>query len=540
MPTRVLDLEAFANSDDIRLVIPDSQSVTDYVALSWCWGPPEKHSLQTTPNTLQERLNRIVFSSLSLTFQDAIRTTRGLGIRFLWIDSLCIIQQNTRDFAEQSSQMAKVYKNALCTIAALSASDGTEGCRVGTKCHADSHRGKPMTLDLPYGDKIVRILSKFRSWNYEYGIDDRSFCQNPLRDRAWALQERLLSTRSVIYSMHKLLWECKTIKGTVEIPWEAGIDYTPLKEEPMPLAADEDRSRTGPVFQRDRWYSIVEEYSMRNMTNESEKLPALSGVASQFQSDSNAGTYHAGLWSSHIPSALLWQSVPGRSNSRGPVPSIPVEWRAPSWSWVSVNGRITYECQRFQSEAGITPYPPPTYDYQITDTTCTTTPATSDAFGMVRPGAELTVRGRLLRCWPSVPKPWSFMDGNLAALSLQPGWMTCGALLLDPDTNSRHGELEERYARRIEALGRVYFLPVRNEPDFTVDDTPKRLGLDSEKSISGNGIIKVRLPTDLYMGLALVSEAEEVDCRRYRRVGLVRWFKVDGSAEEKRGLVTIV
>jgi len=126
IPTRLLDVAAFQNSDDIRLVMLDVKlSPTRYVALSHCWGPTTQLPITTTVSTLENRMQRIKFSHLSQTFQDAVKLVKQLGQHYLWIDSLCIIQDDKTDWAIEAAAMAAVYGNSIFTIFALSSQNST-------------------------------------------------------------------------------------------------------------------------------------------------------------------------------------------------------------------------------------------------------------------------------------------------------------------------------------------------------------------------------------------------------------------------------
>lgn len=125
---------------------------------------------------------------------------------------------------------------------------------------------------------------------------------------------------------------------------------------PLPLKVDqgEDLRPSGPAFQRNYWYGLIEDYSSRYLTKETDKLPALAGLALKFCEDQNPGKYLAGIWSSHLPSALLWKIMPHHSRPRDQYtdglaafhPRRPQQYRAPSWSWASIDGKVSYESQR--------------------------------------------------------------------------------------------------------------------------------------------------------------------------------------------------
>lgn len=144
MPTRLLDLGTRDEhlQKDLKLVDSNtitgaSQTLLSYATLSHCWGPPELsvRPLRTTQNTLKKHQEGFAFRDLPKTFQDAVQLARALSIRFLWIDSLCIIQDNEEDWANESSQMAAYYENSLLTISAMSARDSSQGFNLDIASH---------------------------------------------------------------------------------------------------------------------------------------------------------------------------------------------------------------------------------------------------------------------------------------------------------------------------------------------------------------------------------------------------------------------
>lgn len=201
VPTRLLDIAAFENSDDIRLVRLDLKlSSPRYVALSYCWGPTTQLPITTTTSTLENRMNRIKFGLLSQTFQDTIKLARQLGQRYLWIDSLCIIQDDKDDWAIEALAITAVYGNSIFTIFALSSQNSTGGCRVNA--HGTSPVKSSRYCDINTGAGRIRLFeSPPKEWHIEYGDDTykhgRYSTHNPLRTRAWTLQERELSVRGI-------------------------------------------------------------------------------------------------------------------------------------------------------------------------------------------------------------------------------------------------------------------------------------------------------------------------------------------------------
>lgn len=263
LPTRLLDLQAFQGSADVRLVsLALKHSEAEYITLSHCWGPPSKHPTTTSEDNLDQRMRRIAFDRLSQTCQDAIRITRNLDQRYLWIDSLCIIQDDEEDWAREAAVMAKIYGGSLCTFTALSSKDSTEGCHINTNIQSSLSR----YLDVDFGPRRVRFFEdEPKYWHSEYGDNPyrrEEYGSNPLRKRAL---------------------ECKENKGSTQFPWR---DMKPEDDlQPWPIRNDpsESLAPSGPVSLRDRWYELMEHYSDRSLTKERDRLPALSGLVSKFE-----------------------------------------------------------------------------------------------------------------------------------------------------------------------------------------------------------------------------------------------------------------
>ena len=218
MPVRLIDIGA--GNDAIRLEIYPQRE--KYIALSHLWSTiplPE-----TTISNFQQRCRNIPWMALSKTFQEAISLTRGLGIRYLWIDSLCIIQDSTSDWETEARNMSSIYTNSYLTIAATSAADSSEGL-LRPRCTnvQDSNNEEP---DFIHEYEIERKSQHdSSSQNYlifarlqlkyshecllamDYKVTHAKMA--PLLRRAWVLQERLLSPRIMHFCSDELVWECR-------------------------------------------------------------------------------------------------------------------------------------------------------------------------------------------------------------------------------------------------------------------------------------------------------------------------------------------
>lgn len=181
----------------IRLVT-DTRKITDrYVVLSHRWGEEGRkpHSFKTLTSNLQSFEGRIDFSELPQTFQDAVIVTRELGVRLLWIDSLCIIQDSERDWVAESAKMDKVFNSAYCTIAASRAGSTTEGFL--------GMREERTTVEITKPGSVSFYVSEMID-NFRGDIEE-----GKLNQRGWVLQERALSRRTIYFSERQIYWECR-------------------------------------------------------------------------------------------------------------------------------------------------------------------------------------------------------------------------------------------------------------------------------------------------------------------------------------------
>jgi hypothetical protein len=328
LPTRVIDVGQ--TSTDIPKLCWGAYRSGPYCALSHCWGVDRK-PLQTDDRTLLRRQIGIPLGTLPKTFQDAITITRSLSVQYLWIDSLCIIQDDTADWDRESAQMASIYENARLVIAASRASDSSRGCfssRVLSKISS-----RPFFVDQKTeGWSVAFYLrpEKQRLHMYYHPESKYNVRRNyrlPLLTRGWALQERILATRAVHFTSEELVWECR--KHTVCECMALNPITGRVQSEEMWKNAIQQSGH----HRFELWHRITKLYMSLSITYQSDCLPALSGLAKQMQAN-GVGEYAAGLWRANIFGDLLW--APGMNGSRVRAK----KWRAPSWSWASLNNGI--------------------------------------------------------------------------------------------------------------------------------------------------------------------------------------------------------
>lgn len=350
LPTRLLDVGESNSTSCIRLVQSSGLPLnTKYLTLSHCWGLKPVHKLTTL--SASSFYKGIELFKLSRTFQDAVFVTREFqllfGVQYLWIDSLCIIQDSVEDWQSESAVMGEVYQNAFCTIAATASSDGDGGLFF----ERDPVRRKPCPIS---------AFSRGRSRKYFYCLNPNNWEENvskaPLNGRSWVLQERLLSRRVLHFAADQLYWECAELEASENFPaklpeglGEKFKDWFQQRERPRENMQVR-KSEMGSAVSRNayaRWERIVHAYTSGKLTKVTDKLVALSGVAREWQNRAFVGpSYLAGLWRSDLVFGLLWDLAEPRSSEQQ---SSNEHYVAPSWSWASRTGAITWETDNWLS-----------------------------------------------------------------------------------------------------------------------------------------------------------------------------------------------
>ncbi|KAF2466903.1 HET-domain-containing protein [Lindgomyces ingoldianus] len=333
-PKRLLDVGRVTSP--IRL-IDTSGKPFQYATLSHCWGSGPV--LTATKSNWQKLASHIPFERLPPLFQDAVIITRQLGLRYIWIDSLCIIQDSTRDWETESAKMGGIYSQSYVTISATQSGDGSSRCLVD--------RQKSVQINYENTTGKVFALQARRTVDHHPDVQ-ASVPAKPtghLTTRAWALQEHVLSTRILHYTSTELLFECKTSYRCECLPSRKAYPTTPSL---IPKAIAKKSGKHEDVW--DAWQHVVELYSKRNLTVQTDKLPALSGIASQIQSATKSD-YLAGVWKDNLASDLLWSVDPSATSSSCALET----YRAPTFSWASLNTPISYYSPNAHERAAFKP-----------------------------------------------------------------------------------------------------------------------------------------------------------------------------------------
>lgn len=316
------------------------QAPIRYAALSHCWGATQPRKL--LQSNLHEFMNGIFLADLPRSFQEAAYTTRKLGIQYLWIDSLCIIQDSSEDWNMESSLMANIYGGCLLNIAAAASNDCTGGL---FQNRPSSYLGPCLISMESQNDALV---SRYQLW--DENVWHAEFETAKLNTRAWVMQERMLSPRTLAFAKAQLFWECRCNRASEEFPSEYPIElfekrqryfeqpnlHNRLKLHDLNHHADSRLGDNHIPRVSLAWHNLVMLYSRKDMTFEEDKLVAISGLAVLF-SQKMGIDYFAGLWKFTLLSDLLWEV-----NVDKYVRDRPLTYRAPSWSWASVECPVKY------------------------------------------------------------------------------------------------------------------------------------------------------------------------------------------------------
>ncbi|KAJ8061013.1 hypothetical protein OCU04_010091 [Sclerotinia nivalis] len=327
MPSRLLEIGLSKEKENyqVRLCTSNIPPGTRYATLSHVWGSLD--FVKLVKDNVSDFQKDIPLSSLTKTFQDALKVASEFGFHYLWIDSLCIIQNDADDWQRESAHMASVYGGSSLNIAATGARDGNDGLFFDR--NLDLVRGVELMTSVektnrPEIRETNGDISRLAGICTETNFYRRACLKSPLFQRAWTVQERFLTPRTLHFSKHRVILECRAYVYHEIFPGSYPDHSLSL------IQVDNIR---GDDF-RLSWCNVVDIYSRSKLTVSSDKLVALSGIAKYFARKYNA-QYLSGIWKEHLPIALLWHAddecVEG-----------PLLLRGPSWSWPSRNGVIAY------------------------------------------------------------------------------------------------------------------------------------------------------------------------------------------------------
>ena len=329
-PARLIDVRAFeygcqVGHQDVRLVDIEDKC-PQYITLSHCWGGTLRQDHTTMASTLRSRQSRILYDELPHSFRDAVEITRQLRVRYLWIDALCIVQDDRDDWAKESAKMGAIFSNSFLTIAAGASEDCNGGCFNQASTTQDLDNEDDILIfrtPLADGQETCIFLWDLMGCRIRNGPSPLEV--SSLADRGWVCQERILSARTLHYMSTQLFWECRQMYASEDQfrPWSEWA----LTKSSIPITIK------GKFFYVEEsilfiWYKelVEKDYSRRRFTVFDDRLVAIAGVARLFRRTLQC-SYLAGLWWKSLAWGLNWRAERAAAS--------PYFFRGPSWTWAS-------------------------------------------------------------------------------------------------------------------------------------------------------------------------------------------------------------
>lgn len=362
LPSRVIEVSTGITPHTVKL--RDTRGKRGiYAALSYCWGTQSQR--MTTKSTLQEHLAGISVLELPATIQDAIKLCQSLEIKYLWIDSLCIVQDDSEDWHHEAAEMASIYGRSALTITTPQNNHCYEGFDAIETTLQEipplpellwEHRQEEKTIT---GTLTVRQKSLTSGSGPPFPYSSGNI-DSPWMARGWTLQEWLLSPR-VLHCGSERVWDCYQTWHSETYPDKArhsgALNDTESSRDSLSAHIFARMARLDPNVLEGGldtyWARLVEDFTSRTLSRDMDKMPAIAGLATKFMEHSHAkapgARYLAGLWdykginpfgghthpTSQLPLGLLW-----RRSSVGHMRS-PATYRAPSWSWAALDGPVS-------------------------------------------------------------------------------------------------------------------------------------------------------------------------------------------------------
>ncbi|GKZ32985.1 hypothetical protein AbraIFM66950_002691 [Aspergillus brasiliensis] len=296
LPTRVIDVGDSLTPPHLH--ISADGETENWVSLSYCWGGDSNFTLNAS--SFDDLRSGRSLATFPATLRDAVLVTRALGFRYLWIDTLCIFQDDTNDWAVEASRMSRTYRHAAVTIAATSAERVDDG----------------------FLDKRAPDMepSRYSRW----------------ATRGWTLQEELLSKRLLYYTKEEIIWKYHTV--AVREPEEE--PSTEFQKNPGSLSVplhvpDEESTTDSPAGPYMTWYQLLEDYALRDLTYDKDRLPAIGALAEFFHANFERTVLCGIVEGGPAVRSLGYQYI--HNTERYAPMDVTSKQREPSWSWIGAD-----------------------------------------------------------------------------------------------------------------------------------------------------------------------------------------------------------
>lgn len=329
LPTRVVDVGPADGREEPKVVVTEREEGL-YLTLSYRWSD---HAVKTTRMNLEAHQRGISMDTLPPTIREAVVFTRLLGYRYLWVDALCIMQDDDDDWHREAAALCSVYENATLSLSAI-ASDGNGlfTPRTNNQIIVIDSGGSPMGIRPPMRRSVQELSGMV------------------LNTRGWTLQERILAPVILHFGPDQLYWECASGFASESFPslrsHEISAKLRYSDDHTHLLKRGHDIYSNVKMF----WHILIESYTRRQLTRKSDCLPAVAGLMKKFQlRDPEVRTYHYGLWEEYLHIGLMWsvtsETPMHLTRSRDPT--------MPSWSWASFEIPVHYAIGYSRRSSGL-------------------------------------------------------------------------------------------------------------------------------------------------------------------------------------------
>lgn len=326
---QALDIDA---APPVRIISTKSLPLDiRYMTLSHRWGNSPSIILNSTtaPTLLNCNIPlELLKSSNAKLFRHAMYVTRCLGIRYLWIDSMCIMQDDDSEKAKEIALMGEIYYNSSLNISATDSTSGADGLIF----NRDVLKTSPcqLSVQLPGVDETLDLVAFHNKILVESD-------EGELNRRGWVLQERILSPRVLHFTKHQVFWECNSLLASDIRPEGEPIDPTSPSDMRGILSASYSANLPDDTMNA-LWYDVVRQYSATSLSFSGDRLLAVSALAERYSilSLQSPAEYVAGIWMAHLPLALVWRRIPQTEAPSIPQQNMNQEQIAPTWSWAAL------------------------------------------------------------------------------------------------------------------------------------------------------------------------------------------------------------
>ncbi len=354
LPNRCIRVTSLDNAADLEFTLEETEGKHGrYICLSHRWVQPDTGLSSTTTSNYAARTSGTDFGHLPHNFLQAFRTAAEFGIQYIWIDTLCIIQDVASDWEEESTRMGEYYQTAAFTLVSTFSTDDPD---------AEYSPPKPLSLvRLPYRDDAGMRRGYFyvyprRSPSTLKKLFTEHIRASQILTRGWVFQEWLLSRRIVCFTQSGVYTQCVCQQDTVrnqlgeDIGW--GSHQRQEAAAVLSIKSSLHLELHTPENIYGGWEAVVEQYSSLDFSYpDKDRIRALFGVAREFAAtlsqmpchkalETVDGGFITGLWKNDLHRGLLWQQVNPGTHERLA--------NLPTWSWVSINSAVRWRSRHWR------------------------------------------------------------------------------------------------------------------------------------------------------------------------------------------------